>query len=325
MWDEFDLIATHFAPLARDSDAALGLRDDAALLTPPTDGDLALTLDTITSGVHYLPDDPPDRIAQKLVRVNLSDLAAMGARPLGYLLSTAFARELDGAWVARFAEGLGRDQETYGIELLGGDTTAMPGPSCLTLIAVGAVPRASALRRSGARVGDWVYVSGTIGDAALGLRACRGELSGDGADLAVLCDRYRLPQPRVALGRALREQGLATAAVDVSDGLVADLGHLATASGVGIVMDAEHVPLSSASRRVLDTGMATLAALFTGGDDYELAFTASPEHDSEVRAAAEAAGVTIARIGAVTDGQDVEMRDRAGQRLSVDGMGWRHH
>jgi len=325
VWDERELIETCFAPLTREGDAALGLCDDSAILSPPADGDLALTVDTITCGVHYLPDDPPDRVAQKLVRVNLSDLAAMGARPIGYLLGSAFARDLDGDWVARFAEGLARDQAAYDVALLGGDTTATPGPSSLTLTAVGAVPRADALRRSGARAGDTVCVSGTIGDAGLGLRLLSGDLAVDAdADAAFLAARYQLPEPRVALGRRLREQRVATAAIDVSDGLVADVAHLAAVSGVAIELDAGAVPVSDPARHALDAGRTRLDELLTSGDDYELAFTVPAERRSEMLAAAAAAGADVTAIGMVREGQGITIRDEAGAPMALDRTGWRH-
>lgn len=325
MWDERDLIATHFTPLARDGEAALGLRDDTAILTAPADGDLALTVDTITCGVHYLPDDPGYEVARKLVRVNLSDLAAMGARPIGYLLGSAFARELDTAWIGQFVEGLARDQRAYNLALLGGDTTATPGPSSLTLTAVGSVPREAALRRSGARPHDIVYVSGTIGDAALGLRLLRGDLAHASADdAAVLVQRYRRPEPRVGLGRSLRERGLATAAVDVSDGLVADLEHIAAASGLGVTLDGWRVPISSPARRLQESAGVALDDLLTGGDDYELAFTAPARLADDVLAAAADADVAVAPIGRAVAGEGVHLRDAAGRTRDLTSTGWRH-
>ena len=219
---EFDLIARYFAPLAAGEAGAFGLTDDAAVLTPSPGWATVTTADAMVAGVHFLPEDPPDLIARKLLRVNLSDLAAMGARPRAYLLTTAFPAAIDDAWLAAFTEGLAADQAEFGIHLLGGDTVSTPGPLTLSLMALGEARDGAVLRRSGAKPGDTVYVTGTIGDAALGLDSLRGHLSGLGPRQAeYLAGRYRLPQPRMACGPRLL--GLAHAALDVSDGLVGDL------------------------------------------------------------------------------------------------------
>src|SRR5215472_2578795 len=220
---EFERIARFFAPLA--APGALGLTDDVAVIDGPDGEEYVLTTDAIVEGVHFLKDDPPDLVARKLLRVNLSDLAGKGARPIGYLLTTALPKRCGEDWLAAFAAGLAADQATYGIGLLGGDSTATSGPVTLSVTAIGSVARGAGVLRGTARPGDLVFVSGTLGDAALGLRVLRGELSGlDAADRDFLVDRYRLPQPRLELGRRL--VGLAQAMTDISDGLVADLGHI---------------------------------------------------------------------------------------------------
>ncbi|MFQ5348747.1 MAG: thiamine-phosphate kinase, partial [Rhodothalassiaceae bacterium] len=224
---EFDLIRSILAPLAEAGPPALGLADDAAILAPPPGCELVLSKDLMVAGVHFFPDDAPDLVARKLMRVNLSDLAAMGAAPLGYLLGLAFPAAIDESYARRFAHGLARDQQAFGCRLLGGDTVAGAERLVLSLTVLGQVPAGTALTRSGARPGDRIFVSGTIGDAALALSAMR---EGDVADPA-LADRFYLPTPRIALGQALR--GLAHAAIDISDGLAADLGHLCRASGAG--------------------------------------------------------------------------------------------
>src|SRR6516225_4998121 len=217
---EFELIARYFRPLAAGRAGALGLADDAALVDVPAGERLVVTADALVGGIHFLPDDPPDRIAHKMLRSNLSDLAAMGAKPLAYFMTCCFPRPLEESWLARFAAGLAEDQREFGIALMGGDTTATPGPLTLSVTAFGTVEAGRALRRSTARAGDLVAVSGTIGDGALGLAVLKGRIpAAEGTEHLV--SRYRLPEPRLALGRSL--SGLATSAMDISDGLAGDL------------------------------------------------------------------------------------------------------
>jgi thiamine-monophosphate kinase len=317
---EFGRIARFFAPLAAGAPGALGLTDDAALVDCPAGERLVVTVDAMVEGVHFLSRDPPDLIARKLVRVNLSDLAAMAARPVGYFLTTALPKSRGDDWLKRFAAGLAQDQAEFGITLLGGDSVSTPGPVSLTLTAFGRVAVGGEVRRGGARPGDLVFVSGTIGDGALGLEAAQGKLDGllDPADVAFLADRYRLPRPRVGLGPRL--SGLASAMLDVSDGLVGDLGHICEVSGVAGVIDAGRVPLSVAAARLPDR----LATVLTGGDDYELLFTAPPDRQADVRAAAEAAGVPITVIGRIEAGQGMRVLDSAGGEMVLAGVGWRH-
>ncbi|MBR0655064.1 thiamine-phosphate kinase [Plastoroseomonas arctica] len=307
---EFSLIYRHFRPLA--APGALDLRDDAAVFAPPLGRELVIAADAMVAGVHFLPDDPPETVGRKLLRVNLSDLAAMGATPFGYLMTTAFPRGIDDGWIARFAEGLALDQGLFSVGLLGGDTVSTPGPMTLSLTILGHVAPGRALRRSGARVGDGVWVSGTIGDGAFGLRAIRGQVADDAGFLA---GRYRLPEPRVALGQAL--VGVAHAAMDVSDGLVQDFGHICRESGVGGVIEAALVPLSEPTRAAAAGEHALLP--FHGGDDYELIFTA-PED-----AAVLALGMPVTRIGRVVDAeQGVRLLDATGGAIDLPTRGWSH-
>jgi len=322
---EFELIETYFAPLARGAAGALGLRDDAALLAPPAGRDLVMTVDAMIEGVHYLADTPPDLVARKLLRVNLSDLAAMGAEPLGYLLTAAWPTGTDEDWVAGFAAGLAADQRVFPVRLLGGDTTRSPGPAALSLTAVGSVPAGGGLRRGTARDGDLLFVSGTVGDAALGLKLLRGELEvPDAKDRSELIARHRLPEPRLALGQALLDQDLATAAIDVSDGLVADVGHIAETSGLAARIEADAVPLSAAARRAVARDSGLLPDLFGGGDDYELAFAAAPDQGEAVAALSKQLGVPISRIGALSAGQGVSLVDRTGAEVPLGAAGWTH-
>src|SRR5438105_7473611 len=268
---EFGRIRRFFAPLA--GPGGLGLTDDAALIDCSPGHRLVVTVDAIVEGVHYLPDDPPDLVARKLLRVNLSALAAMGARPLHYLLATALPASLGDEWVARFAAGLAEDQRVFGVALLGGDSVATAGPAVLSLTALGEVATGAEIRRSGARPGDRVWVSGTIGDAFLGLQVLRGGYPGLApADRAALTRRFQLPEPRTALGPRLA--GIAHAMLDVSDGLLADLGHICEASQVGASVALSALPLSSGARRLAAADPGVTVRLATGGDDYELLFTA---------------------------------------------------
>jgi thiamine-monophosphate kinase len=318
---EFERIRRFFAPLA--APGALGLRDDAALIDGPDGQQYVLTADAIVEGVHFLGDDPPAQVAQKLLRVNLSDLGAKGAVPVGYLLVTALPRALDEAWLAAFATGLAADQANFGIALLGGDSTATDGPATLSVTAVGRVTSGRAVLRSGARPGDGVYVSGTLGDAALGLQALRGELPGIAAEARdFLAGRYRLPQPRLVPGQRL--VGVAQAMIDISDGLVADLGHIAEASGVGAVIEAALLPLSPAARAVIGAEPLRLSAALSGGDDYELLFTAAADAGAALTALADELGLPLTRIGRIEAGSGVEVVDDKGAVLAVPVAGYRH-
>jgi thiamine-monophosphate kinase len=310
---EFALIARYFRPLA--GPAGLALADDAAILPPIAGREWVVSVDAMIEGVHFLPDDPPALVARKLLRVNLSDLAAMAARPFGYLLTLAAPRATPDQWFARFAAGLAEDQAHFGLALLGGDTTATPGPIALSLTIFGEVATGQALRRTGAMPGDDVWVSGTIGDAALGLLARRGEQPDpDGA----LTARYLLPEPRLGLPLA----GLARAGMDISDGLVQDLGHLCRASGIGAEIAAPALPLSPAVRRA---GAAFLPLCLTGGDDYELLLAVPPARASALQAAAAAAGIKITRIGQFrADPARVVVRDGDGAEIPLAQTGWSH-
>jgi thiamine-monophosphate kinase len=315
---EFEFIAKRLRPLAAGSAAALGLGDDAAVLDPPPGRQLVLTKDAMIEGVHFLPDDPAAQVAQKLLRVNLSDLAAMGAEPLGYLLSIARRPDLADQWLAAFCAGLAEDQAEFEIALLGGDTTSTPGPVALSLTALGTVPTGAALLRSGAMPGDDVFVSGTLGDAALGLRVLRGEIKPGAAATVYLADRYRRPQPRLPLGVALR--GLASACIDVSDGLAADLGHILEASNVGAEVWADAVPLSPAA---MDQPGARMAAL-TGGDDYELLFTAAAARRLEIERIGRELALPLSRIGRIDAMPELRVLDPAGNRIPLQRTGWTH-
>lgn len=307
------LIARHFRPLARHP-GALGLIDDAAVLEPPPGCDLVLKADAVIGGVHFFLDDPPDAIARKALRVNLSDLAAKGARPLGFLMSLALPAEIGDDWLAAFAHGLGTDAERYHCPLLGGDTDRTPGPLMVSIAALGAVPHGTMVRRSGARPGDRVFVSGTIGDAALGLRLRREPETRarlDAGDCAHLLARYLLPEPRSALADALRRH--ASAAMDVSDGLAGDFAKLCRASGVSAEIEVECVPLSKAAGAMLAVDAALVETALTGGDDYEILATIPADGAEAFRAAAAATAVPVGEIGRIVAG------DGAPRFIGADG------
>lgn len=321
---EFGRIARLLKPLAMPE--GLGLADDAALLTLPPDMQLVVTTDAMVAGVHFLPGDAPSDVAAKLLRVNLSDLAAMAADPLGYSLVTSLPRDLDESWLAGFAAGLAEEQQRFGIGLLGGDSVSTSGPITVMVSALGLVPQGRAMRRNSARPGDLVAVTGSIGDAALGLRIATGALAAAEPDRTHLLGRLRRPEPRLAMNAALRRH--AASGIDISDGLVADLGHVAAASGVRLVIEAAQVPLSEPARRLVAADPALLAALLTGGDDYELGVTLSPGSLADLQGAAQRAGIPLTAIGRVEaagpDGPGVTILGTDGMPLATGRGGWTH-
>jgi thiamine-monophosphate kinase len=319
------LIADYFRPLATHP-GAFGLGDDAAAIAPPPGCDLVLTTDGVIGGVHFLADDPPETVAKKALRINLSDLAAKGAAPLGFLMALALPATLSPDWLARFARGLGDDAAAYGCPLLGGDTDRSPGAVTVHIAALGTLPHGTMVRRNGARPGDIVVVTGTIGDAALGLRLRQGEAAEWGLDAPLhehLIDRYRLPQPRTALAEALRRH--ATAAMDVSDGLAGDLAKLARASGVAAEVAVEAVPLSAAARAALAADPALIETVLTGGDDFEIIATVNPAHVEALRVAAASARVAMTTIGTVAAGKPGAcFRTRDGRELTFSRPSFSH-
>ncbi|PPQ37049.1 thiamine-phosphate kinase [Rhodoblastus acidophilus] len=319
--NESELIARYFAPLA--GPAGLGLIDDAACLIPPPGCDLVLTADALVAGRHFFAEDPPDAIAAKTLGVNLSDLAAKGAEPLGYLLSLALPPDWTERFLDEFSRGLGEAAAAAGVALLGGDTVATSGPLTLSITALGAVPHGAMIRRSGARAGDLIYVTGTIGDAALGLSLRRREIAGGALpawaktlDAAELIDRYLRPRPRLALTPALR--ACARAAMDVSDGLIGDVRALMRASGVAAQLDLARLPLSAPARAALAADPALLESVVTGGDDYEIVCAVAPERAALFEQLADAAGVAVTRIGAAAAQESVLGPDGAARRFARD-------
>jgi len=324
-FDEFDWIDQDLKPLAEGAPEALGLMDDAAVIPSRPGYDLVISKDAIVEGVHFLPDDPLDLVARKLLRVNLSDLAAKGAEPYGYFLAVAWPAGTTRSARRAFAEGLKIDQAEFGLRLMGGDTVSTPGPFTASLTILGWVPAGGLVPRGGARVGDAVLVSGTIGDGGLGLRAAQGDLAGlRNDDRDWLADRYRLPRPRLGLGAVLRE--FAGAAADISDGLIADAGRIAAASGVGMTVDLSSLPLSAAAGRWFNGQsdlIAALSDLATAGDDYEIVCTAPPEAVEPLQFAARSAGVGLTVIGLVTQGAAIKV-ECGDTEVTIERAGYRH-
>jgi thiamine-monophosphate kinase len=311
---EFELIARYFRPLARSS-GAFALTDDAALIEPKAGEQLVITCDAVAEGVHFFGDDPAESVAAKALRVNLSDLAAKGATPFGYLMALALPDDWTEPWLRDFAAALAADEDRFGVSLLGGDTIRAAGGITVSITALGWVPKGEMVLRSGARPGDVIMVSGTIGDAALGLQL-RRQSRASPAGANALVDRYLRPQPRVELAPLLRRY--ATSAIDVSDGLIGDLAHICETSGVGATVQLDAIPLSPAARPMLARDPAALALVLNGGDDYEILATVAPgDADVFVQAGA-AAGVSITRIGTVTAEKGYPVvNDRAGRRVAV--------
>ena len=320
---EFTRISNIFAPLAAGYPGAFGLTDDAAIMQPRAGYDLVVTTDTLIAGVHFLADDEPGSIAEKLLRVNLSDLAAMGARPIGYTLSVALPSDIEDMWLEAFAAGLAGDQAEFAVTLIGGDSVATSGPIALTMTALGDVVRGGALRRSGAEAGDIVYVSGTVGDGVAGLAVSKDGAAGlSEQDHRYLRCRYTKPKPRLALGRKLRR--IAHAVIDISDGLVADLGHIADCAGVAIEVDAKKIPLSTAVRVALDNRIVSMDDVLGGGDDYELAVTVPKLARNVMSTFAKSLELPLTEIGRVIYGAGVRILDPNGLDITPANKGYTH-
>lgn len=318
---EFDLIRRHFKPLTRGQPGALELGDDAALLDVEPGRQLTVTTDALVAGVHFLDSLSPQDIAHKVVGANLSDLAAMGAQPRAVFLALQLTDKIDDSWLEAFADGFGQALAGSGATLLGGDVVTTPGPLALTLTAIGEVSTGHALTRAGAKDGDALFVTGSIGDGALGLLSATGQIDQD-ADLIA---RYARPQPRYAFAQTLARAGFAHACVDISDGLVADVGHICEASHLSATIEAQMVPLSAAAKRALDKAPDLLETVLTGGDDYELAFAANESDADLIAEAAELAGITVTRIGTFTRGDGgVRVVNAEGQPLELARQGYRH-
>jgi thiamine-monophosphate kinase len=320
---EDSLIARFFAPIA--GEGALGLKDDAARLSPKPGHDLVLTVDALVERVHFLPEDAPGSIARKALGVNVSDLAAKGADPAGFLLSLALPDEWTERWLAEFADGLGEASREFSCPLLGGDTVKARGPLTLSVTAVGQVPAGRMVLRTTAAAGDVVCVTGTIGDAALGLKLRSAPAWADGLspqEQGHLADRYLHPRPRHRLAAALRRH--ANAAVDVSDGLAGDLAKMMRASGVGAVVETDQVPFSGATAKAVGSSPDLLDLALTGGDDYEILCTVPEKNLDSFRKEADRVGITLSVIGRVVSGHDLPVFRINGLERRYDVGSYQH-
>ncbi len=312
---EQELIQTYFAPLA--GDGAAGLMDDAATWVPAPGMETVLSTDTLVAGVHFIGDEPADLIARKALRVNFSDLVAKGAVPCGYLVNLALSKAQGPAWLKQFSEGLAHDQQEFNCKLLGGDTVSTPGPLTLSITAIGEVPAGKVVRRGTAQAGDVLYVTGTIGDSAIGLEVLKGRCQS--MDDAYLIDRYRLPRPRTACLPFIRE--FASAAMDVSDGLIGDLEQLCLASGVGARVNADLVPVSEVVESLASLDQEVLIRALTGGDDYEILFSVSYKRADEFEASCT---LDVHNIGEIVEGAGVSVRTTAGDAIEFPNTSWSH-
>ncbi|HWE06095.1 MAG TPA: thiamine-phosphate kinase [Rhizomicrobium sp.] len=320
---EFELIAKLFAPLSRGVSGAFALTDDVAVIEPKPGCEFVLKTDSLIESVHFLRSDPAGTVAQKALRRALSDLAAKGAGPSVYLLALALPSWPELNWLEAFAAGLAEDQAKFECALAGGETNATPGPVTVTVTAVGYVPQGALIRRNGATPGDSVFVSGTIGDAGAGLDLlANGDIPASAAARDFLVSRYRLPIPRLELGRELR--GLASAALDVSDGLLADLGHIAEASQARIEIDAARVPMSDALRELRGEGISVRVGAAIAGDDYEIAFTAPRSAADTILDVARRTGTQVTEIGRVVSGGGVALLDGSGNPIQMPRLGYTH-
>ncbi len=323
---EEDIVQRTFAPLAAGFPGAFGLTDDCAALSLEPGHDLVITTDPIIAGVHFPPGEFAHLIGWKALAVNISDLAAKGAKPLAYVMALALPETPTGLWLREFASGLASIQKKYGCHLIGGDTERTPGPLTVSITAFGTVPSGALVRRSTARAGDAVYVTGSIGDATLGRKIRHDPLTEkwrlDSGQLSDLRLAYNAPEPVLGFGEILRAH--ASAAIDVSDGLVKDFERLCGASGVGGQLEAELVPLSESARFVLDNGGTTIAELITGGEDYQILTTIPAEHMASFESAARTHGTSVTRIGGITEERPVFVRDNRGSALDLALTGWDH-
>ena len=316
MPDEFDLIAQYFAPLS--GSAGLGLLDDAACVKARPGYDLIISKDVLVEGVHFFEGANPIDLAAKALGVNISDLAAKGAKPSAYFLGLTLPKTIEEGWIKGFAAGLQISQSGYGIELLGGDTTSINGPIVISVTALGYVAENTMIKRSGAQVDDDIYVTGTLGDAALGLRILLGEASHSN----YLVARYHRPQARHQVGQRL--VGLASASADISDGLLADLGHVCKTSGVGAHIKQGKIPLSPSTETLLMENSSFADLVWSGGDDYEILFTSPQANRLEIEQLRAEVTIPITRIGMVEKEMGVRLVDRSGNLVQVDEVGFQH-
>ncbi len=314
---EFELIKRHFTRPA--ANAVLGVGDDCALVDVTNGMDLAVSMDTLVQGTHFFPDVDPEMLGHKALAVNLSDMAAMGAMPYWAMLALTIPN-VDHAWLGAFAKGFFDLAQEYNVSLIGGDTTRGPA-LCMTVTIMGEVPAGAALRRGGAKAGNDIWVSGNIGDAALAVAHRNGHLVLEADDYREAAMRLYEPSPRVPLGQALR--GLATSAIDVSDGLLADLTHICRLSNVGATLELANVPVSTIGAKHINSD-AGRNAIVAGGDDYELCFTAHPNSRDSIEDLTKVLGIPLTRVGQIKRGKGVSLLGGDGKAVKIDGRGYDH-
>jgi thiamine-monophosphate kinase len=322
--NEFDIINTYFAPLSVLEQGAFSLTDDGAVLDTPDDQkDLVITTDSLVEGVHFLTTDLPQNIAAKLLRVNLSDLAAMGAVPAFYSLAIALPSNLSASWLEAFSRGLAGDQKEFGITLIGGDTVSSSGPLTLTITAIGFVEKGAALRRNGAKVGDDIWVSGFIGDGALGLKVAKNDIPKISEKIKkYLLSSYRTPYPRTLLGPMLVNN--VHAAIDISDGLISDLGHICEMSGVGADVQLNGIPMSFATKQIVTKEANYIDLVLGGGDDFELLFTADNTFIDIAKDISRKSNVGLTKIGKIVEPEVIRILKADGAEYHIDKVGYSH-
>ena len=319
---EFDIIKRYFTPLA-NNEFSLGLADDVAKFSVNSECELVFTKDVCVAGVHFFHNDPPETIGRKALRVNISDLVAKGAQPIGYFMGIGLPVDWEENWLRNFCDGLSEDQKLFGISLLGGDTVHSPNNLFISITAIGKINPGAMCQRNTAQVGDLVYVTGTIGDSFLGCRILGKQLElADRTDTLYLTNRYLLPEPRANAIDFI--QKFATASLDISDGLIADLNHLCVASGVGAEIDLNLVPVSSSVERAIKNDYAILTEIITGGDDYEVLFTIPVAKREESEIVAKNCKLQVTNIGKITAGNKLRVLESDGSEIAIPKMGFQH-
>lgn len=317
--DEFSLINKYLAPLSKEAGGSFHLTNDAAVFLVRKGYEAVITKDAITEGVHFLSDTSPSDIIKKLIRVNISDIAAMGALPKYYLIAAILPDSITESWFKETAEALAKEQKEFGISLIGGDTVSHKGKISLSMTMIGEIKKGKALKRTTARKGDFIYVSGTIGDASLGLAVLQNRLPDiSEKSKKLLIGRYKIPQPRIVLGQEIVR--FASAAIDVSDGMIADFNHMKK----GAVIEAAKIPLSDAAKEVLKKSPELFKTVMTGGDDYELLFTAHPGNERKIASLSKRLKTPITRIGVITGGTKITVIDSNNKEISFKNKGFRH-
>ena len=318
--NEFEMIREYFLPLTLGRAEAADLEDDAAVLNVPDGFDLVISSDTLNAGVHFLKTEAPENVAHKALRVNLSDIAAMGAKPYSYQMNVAFQNAPDIEWVKRFSGALLEDSKEFDVFCSGGDTTVTEGPMLISITITGLVPKGGAVHRTGARTGDLAVVTGNIGDAAIGVKVLLDALHIDNAQSFL--DAAHRPVPRVAISDEIREY--AQAAIDISDGLIADFCHICGASELGLRLNLADVPLSAGARALIENGTVDYEQLVTGGEDYEIAMAVAPEDFEAFQAKASAKGIELSVVGVFEEGNDLLVFDADGKEVHFKRPGWTH-